>query len=473
MIQELWDQMDLQFMVSVWSRFDQKTPFWQQMHDEGYLIPDTNSGYFDAWNPAAGQLFFKFLDDAHFSIGAAAIWLDATEPEHDPQFGKQVFLGPGDELRLSYSLQVSKAVYEGFVENYKEKRPFSLTRSSFTGQQRYAATVWSGDITSSWDSLRRQVAMSINYQLTGNPTWSMDTGGFFRPDDQYTSPEYKLLLTRWFQFAVFTPIMRVHGAGSNTELWNYGQETQERIVRSALNLRYRLLPTIYSGFRKVESHGYTMQRGLVLDFTQDMIARQIADQFMFGFHFMVAPLYSADSSRDVYLPNLHVADAHWTDFHTGELIVAGGVHHVHNMSRETIPVYVRPSILVLGPAVQHALDPKGGKSLEVRIFAGQDSEFLLFEDDGISPDPKRPSTSILFSWKESTRTLTLHKRQGRAFTGMPLSRTVNVVLVRPNHGVGVESCARPDYTATYDGSKSLTFSFAKPEVSPDILKESR
>ena len=189
----------------------------------------------DAWNPKASTRFFEYSKEAHFDIGVDSLWLDATEPENNPHKDKQIYLGEGNAYWNTFSLEVSKAIHNG-LKHYDDRRVFSLTRSSFAGQQRYGATLWSGDITSSWDSLRRQIAMSINYQLSGIPTWSMDTGGFFRPDDQYDSPEYAQLLTRWFQFAAFTPIMRVHGASSNTELWNYGNKTMADIISGSVTL---------------------------------------------------------------------------------------------------------------------------------------------------------------------------------------------------------------------------------------------
>ena len=122
------------------------------------------------------------------------------------------------------------------------------------------------------------------------PYWSEDIGGFFRPSDQYTSPDYLLLMTRWFQFGVFTPIFRVHGGASNTELWNYGQTVQDNIVQSAIRFRYRLFPYTYSGFWRVANESWTMQRGMSFDFAADPAVWGIADQFMYGSSFLVAPM---------------------------------------------------------------------------------------------------------------------------------------------------------------------------------------
>jgi len=290
------------FMVSVWSFFDTKTEFHEIMHSKDFLIP--GSLYFDPWNPAARSMFFNFSNENHFKIGVDALWLDATEPESLQNINKTIFLGNGNDYLNSYSLMVAQAISEGKKSIDLNPRDFSLTRSSSAGQQRYGAVLWSGDIDGSWDSLRRQISMSINYQLSGNPYWSMDIDGFFRPADQYTSDAYHLLLIRWFQFGMFVPLFRVHGTGSNTEIWNYGDDTANTIKNDIIRFRYRLLPYIYSGFHDVEQSHYSMQRGMVFDFADDREVWDVADQFMFGYSFLVAPLFSQDSFRNVYLPKI-------------------------------------------------------------------------------------------------------------------------------------------------------------------------
>ncbi|CAB9518595.1 Alpha-xylosidase BoGH31A [Seminavis robusta] len=449
MIQQLHNN-SMHFMVSVWSRFDTNTKFYKTMNASGLIIENANQ-YMDAWNPLARNLFFQFSNQAHFSIGADALWLDATEPEGSLQRHKQIHLGTGDEYANTYSLMVSKSIHDGLLAQDPHRRVFSLTRSSFAGQQRYGATLWSGDTSSTWDSLRRQIAMSINYQLSGIPYWSMDTGGFFRPPNQYTDPDYHHLLTRWFQFAVFTPVFRVHGSHSNTELWNYGKELQDVIVHTAIRFRYRLLEYIYSGFDRVEREHYTMQRGLVLDFWYDDTVQSIPDQFMFGDSFLVAPIYTPDSSRTVYLPKLMKGT--WRCFWSGKELKDAQTIHIANMTRNGIPLFVRSSILVLGPdGRQHVNDILDGEqSLEVRVYAGTDSQFVLFEDDGISGDPYRPTTTITFRWHDDSSILTIGKRNGTPFPGMAKTRTIHVVLVRPGVGVGIDP-SRPDVSLAYNGT---------------------
>jgi alpha-D-xyloside xylohydrolase len=151
------------------------------------------------------------------------LWLDATEPEGFPNVDRAVSLGSGNALMNSYSLKTTQAIADGLRRDFADqqgRRVFTLTRSSFAGQQRTGAALWSGDISSTWDSLRRQVSAALNYQLSGIPYWSEDIGGFFRPHDAHSDPAYHRLLIRWFQYGAFTPIFRVHGSGDGgTELW--------------------------------------------------------------------------------------------------------------------------------------------------------------------------------------------------------------------------------------------------------------
>ena len=201
-------------------------------------------------------MFYSFSKASHFSIGVESLWLDATEPEGLPNLDRPCSLdadgvGSGTRLMNSYSLKTTQAIADGLRRDYAHaqgRRVFSLTRSSFAGQQRTGAALWSGDISGSWDSLRRQVAAALNYQASGIPYWSEDIGGFFRPHDAHTDAAYHTLLIRWFQYGAFTPIFRVHGTGDGgTELWLFGESTMQHIVTSAIDLRYALLPYTYSG----------------------------------------------------------------------------------------------------------------------------------------------------------------------------------------------------------------------------------
>lgn len=436
MVAEL-SNMNMQLMVSVWSKFDNGTKFFDTMSANGEMLD--GSIYYDAWNPMGREQFYQYSKEAHFDIGVACLWLDATEPEGFPNINASVYLGTGNALFNSYSLMTTKAISDGLRADFPDEqgaRVFSLTRSSFAGQQKNGAALWSGDISGVWDSLRRQVAASLNYQLSGIPYWSEDMGGFFRPNDQYTSSDYHMLLVRWFQFGCFTPIYRVHGGGSNTEIWNYGKEV-ESLLNATNNLRYRLLPYNYAGFYRVEVEGYTMQRALVFDFPTDVVARRSPDQFMWGDALMVAPMLSNTSKRDVYLPEAMV------DFNSGASM-SKGLHSNVAVPLKDIALYARPgAILALGPLLQWTGE-KPADPLEVRVYNGADGVFTLFEDDGASADYRTgAASSIKFTFHHANKTLAIGARQG-AFPGMLESRKINVVFVSAEHGVG------PDVTPAKD-----------------------
>ena len=448
--------MDINFMVSVWSKFDNTTSFYKDMLKAGHIIKD--SLFYDPTSAAAREMYYGFSKTNHFDIGVDSLWMDATEPESFPHRGQQLAVGPADQYFNVYPLLTTTAVTDGLRRDFREAqgaRVFTLTRASFAGQQRTGAAIWSGDTKSKFDTLRRQIYASVNYQLSGIPYWSQDIGGFFRPDDQYTNTTYHALLVRWFQFGAFTPIFRLHGT-ANTEPWNYGEDTMSLINSSAIAMRYRFLPYTYSGFHDVEVAGSTMQRAMVFDFHKDPATHSIGDQFMWGKSVLVAPIYTEGSpaQRDVYFP----VGTSWVDFNTG-VVVEGGKTHRVSAAMDVTPLYLLSgSVIVLGRVVQHT--GESSDPLEVRIASGADATFTLYEDDGASATVDEtathtiavPHTLITFSWDESTQTLTVSDRTG-SFPGMLQDRKLHVYLVRPGHGVGIMPTTVPDHSFTYQGAK--------------------
>jgi len=191
-----------------------------------------------------------------FQLGVDGWWLDATEPEGDILKNNQTFMGPGNALRNAYPLYVTRAVFQGQRETAAAKRVVILTRSAFPGQQRNATAVWSGDIAGDWETFRRQVSAGLNFTMTGMPYWTTDVGGFNRPTDQYKSPAYHELLTRWFEYGIFCPLFRIHGDQSETEIWNYGADVEDTFRKFDV-FHYRLLPYIYSSAWMITSQGTT------------------------------------------------------------------------------------------------------------------------------------------------------------------------------------------------------------------------
>jgi alpha-D-xyloside xylohydrolase len=435
---------NIRFMISAWSNPSGATQ--TALKAINGLIPGTT--WMDVFNPAVRKIRWDYMNRGFFSLGTDAWWQDATEPGDGGLRlrGKTIYLGSGNRFNNAYPFFASEATYEGQRSTTSAKRVCNLTRSGYPGQQRFAAAVWSGDIHGDWITFKRQIAGGLNLSVTGMPYWTTDCAGFFHPQGQYTSPDYNELLVRWFQFSAFSPILRVHGFKTETEMWNWLPETQKQLLAYD-QLRHRLLPYAYSVAWKVTHEGYTILRPLVMDFRADPKARLIADEFMYGPAFLVAPVTEAGAtSRNVYLP----AGADWVDFWTGKKFV-GGQTVATEAPLAQIPLYVRAgSIIPFGPDVQYA-DEKPADPVELRVYPGSDGKFTLYEDEGDNYDyEKGVYATIPFTWSEGSRTLTLGARAGQ-FPGMLGKRTFRTVWVSPGHGTGLAPMENPDRETTYEG----------------------
>ena len=367
-----------------------------------------------------------------FDNGVDSWWMDAVEPENDALKDTKTYIGYGDYYRLIYPLMVSQAVYEGQRGTSSDKRVCILTRSAFSGQQRYGIINWSGDIGCSWDVFRNQIVAGLNFTITGFPYWTTDIGGFFRPGrSQYTDEKYHEVLIRWYQWGTFNPIFRMHGYQTETEPWKYGQTVEDN-MRKMLNLRYRLLPYIYSEAWQVTSNGSTMMRPLVMDFVDDISAINSKYQFMFGKSILTAPVTEPGVTKmDVYLPK----STSWYDFWTGEQY-EGGQTIDADAPIDRIPLFVKAgSIVPMGSIVQYA-DEKPADTLEIRIYRGADAQFELYEDEGDNYNYENGKYSIItFIWNDKRQSLTISDRKGD-FEGCLKERVFNIVMVSENSGIG-------------------------------------
>jgi alpha-D-xyloside xylohydrolase len=329
---------------------------------------------------------------------------------------------------------VSRSVYEGQRNTSTGKRACILTRSAFPGQQRYGTINWSGDVGSTWDAFRRQIVGGLNYNITGMPYWTTDIGGFFRPgNSQYTDEKYHELLIRWYQMGAFNPIFRIHGFQSETEPWKYGPRVEEN-MRTILELRYRLLSYIYSESYQVTKNGSTMMRPLVMDFRNDIKAVNQPYEYMFGKSFLVAPVTEPDIVVwDVYLPQ----EASWYDFWSGQKY-NGGQTIKTKAPLNIIPLFVRTgSIVPVGKNIQFT-GQLPADTLEIRIYEGADGRFDLYEDENDNYNYEKGVFSIIpFSWNDTSRTLSIGKRNGE-FPGMLKKRVFRLVLASPAAGAGIE-----------------------------------
>ena len=437
------------YMISVWSNPGGKVGRALVSMPNG-LVP--GSQWMDVFNPAVRSLRWKFMDQAFYSLGADGFWQDASEPGDDGNSLNNVkcFAGSADRMRNSYPLFASQATYEGQRAADSSKRVVILTRCAYPGEQRYASAVWSGDVHGDWTTFARQIRAGLNYSITGMPYWTTDTGGFFHPPRQYTSADYNELLTRWFEWSTFCPILRIHGSGTATEIWNWLPATQTNLIAYD-RLRYRMLPYNYSVAWKITSEGYTPMRPLVMDFQGDSNALAISDEYMFGPAFLVCPVtVPGATTRQVYLPS----GATWVDFWTGEALE--GVKTVAaNAPINVMPLYVRAgSIVPFGPVIQYAAE-QPEDPIELRVYRGADGKFTLYEDEGDNYDyEKGKYATIPFEWDDARQTLTIGKRSGE-FPGMLRKRTFYVVFVSPGHGTAAGAEARPDVVVHYTG-KTVT-----------------
>ena len=331
--------MDMKLMLSVWSKIDKNSEVGRQMNAAGYYIKGTD--WIDFFNPDAASAYWKNFSERLLPTGIDAWWQDATEPENDDLKGRMVAGGkiPGEFYRNAYPNMVNHTVYNGLIKDQPDRDPMILTRSGFTGIQRYGAINWSGDVGNDWETLRRQIAGGLNLMATGQPWWTYDAGGFFRPNNQYSDAAYQERMMRWIQTAVFLPFMRVHGYMSRTEPWNYSAETQANFHKQ-IELRDRLQPYILDCAKKVSKDNYTMMRPLVFDFPDDTEAMKQQTEFMFGPSLLVCPVTEQGiKSMRVYLPKY---EAGWKLFDSSDSKTYKGGGYVEvPVTIDRIPVFVK------------------------------------------------------------------------------------------------------------------------------------
>ncbi|HEU6446997.1 MAG TPA: glycoside hydrolase family 31 protein [Verrucomicrobiae bacterium] len=443
-------------LISVWAKFDLGSANHQELAKAGALYtnvipavfpPGTNQWY-DAFNSTARRIYWREMSHAIFADGFDGWWLDASEPELSGRWGEyrdyKTAAGPGATVFNAYPLMHTTAVYQGQRNETSKKRVFILTRSAYAGQQRNAAVTWSGDIHGDWRTFQRQIPAGLNFSISGIPYWNTDTGGFFggNPDD----PKYAELFTRWFQFSAFCPMFRVHGTGKPKEIWRWDDNTQ-KILIAYDELRYHLIPYIYSTAWRVTSDGYTMMRPLVMDFENDTNVFALKDEYLFGPSILVCPVIQPKiTTRAVYLP----AGTTWYDFWNGKNY-SGGQKIDAAAPVETMPLFVRAgSIIPYGPQIEYATQKSD--PIELRIYRGANGRFTLYEDEGDNYNyEKGKYTTIPVSWNEAAQTLEIGKRSGN-FPGMLNERTFHIVWVSENHGEGIASTKNPDAVVHYDGA---------------------
>ncbi|HKV99507.1 MAG TPA: TIM-barrel domain-containing protein [Vicinamibacterales bacterium] len=351
-----------------------------------------------------------------------------------------------------------KMYWEGSQQWRPNERPFALHRNGYPGMWRYGAFLWSGDVNSQWETLKNHVPDSVNTALSGVHLWGTDIGGFI-PTAEYTGE----LHVRWFQFGAFCPLFRAHGRDWHLRLpwgWNTGElgpnevanfpgppaselhnAEVEPICRKYLELRYKLMPYLYSTLRECAQTGMPIVRAMWLHHPDDPIAAQRGDQFFWGRDMIVAPVVEKGATfRKLYLPS-----GTWYDFWT-EQSMNGGRELDRPVDLATMPLYVRGgAILPMGPVKQYTSEPSDSP-LTLVVYPGEDGAFTLYEDDGVSFAYRTGAwMGIAMSWQERNKQLTL-KLAPNSKMLPPLSRQIDVRVVGT------------------PGTKSVTFTGKQVEV---------
>ncbi|MFB6151461.1 MAG: TIM-barrel domain-containing protein [Haloarculaceae archaeon] len=495
MIDDVHD-LDAKYMISIWPNM-LAGENRKEMEEAGFLMDEENrtpspkneQGFTNVFDPEARALYWEQAKSGLFDHGVDAWWCDSPEPYHadwdqptKPQPCERTRLN-ADTLKTvidpeyvnAYSLLHSKGMYEGQRSVTDEKRVVNLTRSSYPGQQRYGAITWSGDIEATWDRFEKQIADGLQFTATGNPKWTLDVGGFFVDDapqwfingdypEGHEDMGYRELYTRWFQFGTFLPMFRSHGTHTPREVWRFG-EPGDRFYDTLVKfdeLRYRLLPYIYSLAGRETHRDYTMYRHLAFDFRADERVHDVADQFTFGPALMVCPvtdpmyygpgsepIEGAAKAREVYLP----AGTDWFDFWTGKRY-DGGQTVLADAPLEKVPLFVPAgSILPMGPVQQHTGE-KPDAPWQVRVYPGGDGKFDLYEDAGDGYDYEDGQFAWTpLEWDDSEGRLRVGDREG-AFPELVEEREVQAVLVDEGRATGKEPATDP-VTATYDGTETI------------------
>lgn len=475
--------------ISIWSSFGPQTKQFKEMDKKGMLFDITtwpesgsekwppNADYpsgvkvYDAYNPEARDIYWKYLNAGLFSTGIDGWWMDSTEPDHlqikPSDYDNKTFLGSFRKVRNAFPLMAVGGVYDHQRKTTSDKRVFILTRSAFAGQQRYGANTWSGDTGSSWENLRKQIPAGLNFSLTGIPQWNSDIGGFFAAaykqgnngESGAKNPLYQELYVRWLQFGTFNPMMRSHGTDVPREIYQFGKKGEPvyDAIDKFINLRYALLPYIYSTSWEVTDKQSTFMRALFMDFVSDKKAWDINDEFMFGKSFLVAPVveaqytpetivkvneqsgwdkqndkdksikntvdFTTQKSMQVYLP----AGTSWYDFWTNEKI-NGGQEITRVTTIDMIPLYIKAgAIIPMGPQVQYATEKKWD-NLDIKVYPGANGSFTLYEDEFDNYNYEKGAyTEIEFVWNDTSKKLTISNRKG-SYKGMLQDRKFTVVL---------------------------------------------
>ncbi len=474
MLNTLHNELHTRFVISVWGKIYTNTANFKELNEHGFMYQNplkdsvidflkNHYSYYDAFNPDARKMYWNQIDKNLFSKGVDGWWLDASEPELPDsgptpdlmaRYMNPTYNGPGILNLNAYPLMHTGGIYEGQRKTDPDKRVCILTRSAFAGQQKYGTIIWSGDISGEWGVLKQSISAGLSFAISGMPFWTTDIGGFWeRYPGGNQNKAYRELFTRWYQFGSFCPIFRAHGSNTPREIWYFG-DSSDVSYKTQLKfdqLRYRLMPYIYTLNGMVNHQDYTLMRALVMDFPLDKKTWNIEDQYLFGPSILVNPVTTPGATqRKVYLPE----SKGWYDFWTGEFL-NGGQAISAPAPYDEMPLYIKAGAIVpLGPDLQYAME-KPADPIELRVYTGDNGSFDLYEDENINYNYENGAFSTIpFHWDESSQTLIIGDRKG-SFPGMLKERTFNIVFINKNNGNGFSISPKIDKAILYSGKKMV------------------
>ena len=463
-------------MISIWPNMNEGGRDFEEFAASNHLLLDYST--YDAFDADARKMYWEQLESELFRDGFDSWWCDSTEPFSGPDWNGEIKREPWERFRLvgeehkkyldpALANLYAKAHAEGIYENQRavcpERRVLNLTRSGSAGSQKYGTVLWSGDICATWDTLRKQIAEGLNLCMSGLPYWTLDIGGFFVVKDAWqkrgcgrnNDPAplwfwrggyengvedlgYRELYVRWLEYGAFLPMFRSHGTDTPREIWNFGEPGTPfyDAIKKSIELRYHLIPYLYSMAGRVSYGGYTLMRSLLFDFSADPAAAKICDEFMFGEAFLVCPvikpMYYEAGSRAVcrektklcYLP----AGADWYDFYSGSLY-RGGQTVKADAPLDRIPLFVKAGSIVPmeSTALQYARQISDAP-LEFHVYPGSDGQTVFYEDSGDGYEYESGKCNrIPISWDDKKRQLLIGKSDYR-FPQSACGRRCTVVI---------------------------------------------
>jgi alpha-D-xyloside xylohydrolase len=437
-------------IISVWPRFEKESRYFDFLAAKGWLLKDKDGkpvdglaersdragALIDSTNPQARAWYWDRIRDNIASGGFDWFWLDETEPDLVPD-GYFYSIGSGDRYHNVFPLLHTQGVAEGSRRDRANKRNLILARAAYLGSQRYGSLFWSSDINPTWEALQRQIPTGLNFTASGLAYWGNDIGGWQGLPQSHTPDrtplldpsdargvvghydDYPELIARWYEYATFTPTMRAHGSRKSTEVWSYGKQA-EAVISKYLRLRYTLMPYIYSLGKQTYDTGAPFMRALFMDFPNDPNVSNIADEYMFGPAFLVAPVTEQGrESRQVYLP----AGRDWYNYWTNERLKGGQTVTVA-APIGIIPLFVAAgSIIPMGNDIQNTSTPQTLK--EIRVYPGRGAEFTLYDDDGVTYDYEKGQGRLTrLHWDDERAQLTA---KGAPLAGASIAELTKVI----------------------------------------------